>query len=285
MEYIHSGSYNIQARTAIGLYAAAEEFGFEELKESCFGFLTRSITPDSACYFLKDTERFRSKRSVDVVLTTLLKFIQLNAEKIFSEATIVILSQTQLMGIFCMKDLIVPELVKFHAAVTWTKTRWRAVMQMNLTLQDLFAPFLSCLRLTQIPIQQLVEDVRKARVVPERLLAHACAHNEMKDNLKPSSSSKFDGLLTIPRNANKKNKQQGSPVVVGISQSTGYGSRLDLTEPETRTLGRPTKKNKKKQERGVPDIKVDLDDSSSNSNKFLAASKLSKSTPCLDLLF
>ncbi len=193
MEYIHSGVCYIGPKILLGLFVASDDFKMDRLKEKCLSILEDDLSESNALYFWKDLSRFKSKRCTEVVVETLSRFISLNAEKILLGATVVILTQAELLDVFSLDGLNLPELGKFHAALIWTKAHMQN-KNIGETLHSVFTPFLDYIKLTRIPIQNLVEDVRRSKVVSERLLAHACAHNEMKETFRCSTTLKDDNF-------------------------------------------------------------------------------------------
>ncbi|XP_065053718.1 serine-enriched protein-like isoform X2 [Rhopilema esculentum] len=215
MEYIHCGVCDIGPKIVIGLFVAADEFNLINLKRACVSFLGQHLNLDNAVYVFSELERFQARDCANELEPLVFNFIRSNADKILSEATIVVLSKSQLIRIFCLEGLQLPEAKKFYAALIWTKAQVRKSKSATASLQATFSPFLNFIKLTKIPIQVLVEDVRRSRVIPERLLAHACAHNELKESFsstqgqKNYSARKREDLSTF-----------NQPFVVGIHSSS-----------------------------------------------------------------
>ena len=211
-------------------------------------------------------------------------FIRLNAEKIFSEATITILTQPQLIKMLALEGLSLTELNKFHAALIWTKVHMRDKC-IRETLQTVFAPFLGYLRLTKIPIKSLVEDVRRSKVVPERLLAHACAHNEMKERF-AAGSGRSDDYLTLPLKKDYGSAKFQSPFIVGIASATRYLSDPAMNGKASHQYDKHAKHHRRlKTARNHYDVAQIRNTTNSPKSQLTRASKISSSSPCLDLMF
>ena len=211
MEYVHCGVCDIGPKNAISLFVAADEFELINLKRCCVSFLGQHLSLDNVTYVLAQLERFQSRACAIELEPLVYNFIRMNAAKVLSGATVVVLSKTQLIRVFCLEGLKLLELDKFNAALIWSKAQFRKNRNGHSSLQYTFAPFLNCIKLTKIPIQSLVDEVRRSKVVPERLLAHACAYNELKESFhsKHIQKSNSDSLI-----ANGGASQQ--PTVVGM---------------------------------------------------------------------
>ena len=215
MDYMHRGLCSIGPKNVIGLFVAADEFNLLNLKGFCVNFLGQHLSSDNVIYILSELERFQSRDCAIELEPLLYNYVRLNAEKVLSEATIVMLSKSQLIRMFCLEDIQVPEISKFHAALIWTKAYARKNRGSNTTLQFIFAPFLNCIKLTKIPIQSLIDDVRRSKVVPERILAHACTYNESKE----SFHSTYHLAKTPSTRKKDKATSYAQPFVVGMQSS------------------------------------------------------------------
>lgn len=215
MEYVHCGICHIGPKNVIGLFVAADEFNMINLKRCCVNFLGQNLSLDNVVYILSELERFQSRDCAIELEPLVFNYIRVNAEKVLSEATVAVLSKAQMIQLFCLEGLQLPELNKFQAALIWTKAQARKSKGGSNSLQSTFAPFLNCIKLTKIPIQHLVDDVRRSKVVPERVLAHACAYNEFKDS--------FQSAQTHVANSTRKKDENASfmqPFVVGMQASS-----------------------------------------------------------------
>lgn len=249
MEYVHSGVCDIGPKIVVGLFVAADEFKLINLKRGCVSFLGQHLSLDNAMYILAELERFQTRLCVNDLEPVVLNYIKMNAEKLLSEATIVVLSKSQLVKIFCFEGLELPELEKFYAALIWTKAQVRRYKSGNSSLQSTFAPFLSFIKLTRIPIQNLVEDVRRSKVVPERLLAHACSHNELKESFRSSSSQ---GTHHAKRKDEVPKFQQ--PFVIGIHSATSSLSSSQTSKKSSKIHDKHSGRKAKKMARNKYDV-------------------------------
>eukprot|EP00794_Sanderia_malayensis_P003019 gene3019-3477_t len=319
MEYLHSGTCSVGPKIMIGLMMLADDFKVRGLKEFCLQMIKETLSEFNTLYFWKDLFRFNSKRFVSDIWKLLTNFLGANAEKILLGGTIVILTRPELLEALSFKGLTLSEHGKFHAALIWTK----AHMQMKPsgeTLQSVFAPFLERIKLKRIPIQYLVEDVRRTKVIPERLLAHACAHNEVKESYKSISEAngpkeddhgRFSKAVkhanassdTDLRHLHQKSRFMTSQVV-GIYSSTGSRSSsnkvsfVDSNEYSNKdehrrvhnSKGDGYARRKKKQSKHRYDVSRMShscydNEPQSSASKPVKATRISASTPCLDLMF
>ena len=182
MDYMHRGVCDIGPSNVIGLFVAADEFNLMSLKRYCVNFLGQRLSSDNVIYILSELGRFQSRECAIELEPILYNYIRLNADKVLLEATVTMLSKSQLIRVFCLEGLQIAEINKFHAALVWAKAHLRRNRNDSASLQSVFSPFLNSIKLTKIPIQSLVDEVRRSRVVPERMLAHACTYNEFKES-------------------------------------------------------------------------------------------------------
>ena len=220
MDYIHRGECRIGPKNVIGLFIAADEFNLINLKRSCVNFLGRHLSSDNVIYILTELERFQSRDCAIELEPLIYNYVKQNAEKVLSEATVSLLSKSQLIRVLCLEGLQIPEINKFHAALIWTKVHVRKNKDSNSSIQSIFTPFLNCINLTKIPIQSLVDDVRRSKVVPERMLAHACTYNEQKESFH-SANRRMKSHSTTKKNATVSYQQ---PFVVGMNSSVSSSS-------------------------------------------------------------
>ena len=220
MDYIHRGECRIGPKNVIGLFVAADEFNLINLKRSCVNFLGQHLSSDNVIYILTELERFQSRDCAIELEPLVYNYVRQNAEKVLSEATVALMSKSQLIRVLCLEGLQVPEINKFHAALIWTKVYVRKNKESSATIQFIFTPFLNCVKLTRIPIQSLVDDVRRSKVVPERMLAHACSYNEHKESFN-SAHRKWKPLSTKKKSTAASYQQ---PFVVGMNSSVSGSS-------------------------------------------------------------
>ena len=236
MEYVHCGVCNIGPKNVIGLFVAADEFNLINLKRCCVSFLGQHLSLDNVIYVLSELERFQSRDCAIELEPLVYNYIRINAEKVLSEATVAVLSKSQLIRVFCLEGLQIPELNKFHAALIWTKSQVRKHKTGSGSLQSTFASFLNCIKLTKIPIQNLVDDVRRSKVVPERLLAHACAYNELKESFHSTQQAPQTQTTSKTRSTRKKENYSTTyqqPFVVGMQSSLSSANRTHKSQAKS----------------------------------------------------
>ena len=220
MDYVHRGVCDIGPSNVIGLFVAADEFNLMNLKRYCLNFLGQRLSSDNVIYILSDLARFQSRECAMELEPILYNYIRLNADKVLLEATVTMLSKSQLIRVFCLEGLQIAEINKFHAALVWVKAHLRRNRNDRSSLQSVFSPFLNSIKLTKIPIQSLVDDVRRSRVVPERMLAHACTYNEFKE----SFQSTHQRMTHFPRKVGSQGTSFHQPLVVGMHSSVSSDS-------------------------------------------------------------
>ncbi len=285
MEYIHSGVCRISPKNAIALYMAAEEYHMVNLIEKSLDFIQQNLSESNALYFFKDLERFKSRACASPLKIIVVDFISSNLEKILLGGSTVVLSQPQLVELLHIEHRSLSELSKFHVALIWTKAHMHNKSSSD-ALNSFFAPFLDCLKLTKIPIQNLVEDVRKSKAVPERLLAHACAHNELKESYRLTSSYNDDRMRMLLKKSEAAAKHK-TPLVVGINPCRNSFTDVAVMEQHSQA-GKGSKANKKVRKHSKNKYEMSQSSYSSRSpstSRLTKAKKLSSSSPCLDLMF
>ena len=173
IDYIHTGSVMLQARSLLGLMNAADHYGLEDLKLACIRFMEHCITIDTVCSLLASAEKYIQYKSTKILVQKMFEFVDRNAEKILSLGAFQQLPQHVVRIVLGREELQALEVTKFNAAYRWT-IRYVDEHQ-GLTLREGFEPFVDVINFAGIPAKDLMQNVRKAEVVEDRVILNALA--------------------------------------------------------------------------------------------------------------
>lgn len=186
VDYIHTGSVMLQARSLLGLMNAADHYGLEDLKLACIRFMEHCITVDTVCSLLASAEKYIQYKSTKILVQKMFEFVDRNAEKILSLGAFQQLPQHVVRIVLGREELQALEVTKFNAAHRWA-LRWAEEHQEQ-TPREVFEPFVDVIDFAGIPAKELMQNVRKAEVVEDRVILNALA-----TQAEPSSSGGPDG--------------------------------------------------------------------------------------------
>jgi hypothetical protein len=182
VDYIHTGSVMLQARSLLGLMNAADHYGLEDLKLACIRFMEHCITVDTVCSLLASAEKYIQYKSTKILVQKMFEFVDGNAEKILSLGAFQQLPQHVVRIVLGREELQALEVTKFNAAYRWTL---RYVEERSAeTPKEVFEPFVDVINFARIPARDLMQNVRRAEVVEDRVILNALA-----TQADPSSSS------------------------------------------------------------------------------------------------
>lgn len=185
VEYIHTGTVMLQARTILGLMNAADHYGLEDLKAVCTRFVERCITVDMVCSLLTTAERYIQYKSTKMVVQRMFEFVDQNASAILSLGAFYALPQHVVRIILSREDLRATELEKFEAALKWCDAH---VDETNVTdLKQVFEPFVDVIDYCQIPAKELMQLVKPLRVVDDAVILTALAYQADPSSVDQSS--------------------------------------------------------------------------------------------------
>lgn len=174
MEYTHTGSVMLQARTLLGLMNAADHYGLEELKLACIRFMEHCITTDTVCALLSSAEKYIQYKSTKILVQKMFEFVDQNAETIFCLGAFLTLPQHVVRIVMGREELHASETSKCEAALKWC-IRYTDDHQ-DVTLKQAFEPFVDVIDFFQIPAKHLMQSVKPANVVDDAVILNALAY-------------------------------------------------------------------------------------------------------------
>ena len=173
VDYTHTGTVMLQARTLLGLMNAADHYGLEELKLACIHFMEQCISVDTVCSLLSSAEKYIQYKSTKILVQKMFEFVDQNAEVILSLGVFSTLPQHVVRIVLGREELQASELVKFNAAFRWSLRHCDD--HPTVSLPTAFEPFVDVIDFTFIPAKQLMSTVRPAGIVDDGLLLNALA--------------------------------------------------------------------------------------------------------------
>ena len=174
IEYTHTGSVMLQARTLLGLMNAADHYGLEELKLACIRFMEHCITVDTVCSLLSSAEKYIQYKSTKILVQKMFEFVDQNADIILSLGAFSVLPQHVVRIVMGREELHATETTKFEAALRWS-IRYTEDHP-DLTLRQAFEPFVDVIDFFQIPAKHLMQNVKPADVVDDATILNALAY-------------------------------------------------------------------------------------------------------------
>ena len=173
IEFIHTGSVILQARTLLGLMNAADHYGLEDLKMACIHFMERCVTTDTVCSLLTSAERYIQYKSTKILVQKMFEFVDLNAETILGLGAFSTLPQHVVRIVLGREELHATETSKFEAALRWC-VRYCEEHQEQ-TLKQAFEPFVDVIQFHRIPAKHLMKCVKPVDVVDDGIILTALA--------------------------------------------------------------------------------------------------------------
>ncbi|CAG0889842.1 unnamed protein product, partial [Darwinula stevensoni] len=192
IEYIHTGCVTLQPRTLLGVMNAADYYGLEELRRSCFGFVQCCINVDTVCALLSSAERYIQYKctkslvqkvcsalisGVDTVIKgdgPVLEFVDEHGNEVLNLGSFTLLPQHVVRLILARDELKADELTKFQAALMWSKKYCDSNPHMD--LKDVVSTFLEYIKFHLIPASVLMKDVHPLGLVPDHIIMNALAY-------------------------------------------------------------------------------------------------------------
>lgn len=181
IDYIHSGSVMLQARSLLGLMNAADHYGLEDLKLACIRFMEHCITIDTVCCLLTSAEKYIQYKSTKILVQKMFEFVDINAERILSLGAFQQLPQHVVRIVLGREDLQAMEITKFNAAYRWTLHH--VDEHPEVSLKEGFEPFVDVINFVAIPAKELMQNVRRADVVEDRVILNALAMQADPSNI------------------------------------------------------------------------------------------------------
>ena len=190
VEYTHTGSVMLQARTLLGLMNAADHYGIEDLKQACIRFMEHCVTIDTVCSLLSSAEKYIQYKSTKILVQKMFEFVDQNAETILSLGAFSTLPQHVVRIVLGREDLQALETTKFEAALRWCYRHCDE--HVDVSLKEAFEPFADVIDYYKIPAKILMQRVKLAQVVDDSVILTALAFQadpKSIEHLGPSSMS------------------------------------------------------------------------------------------------
>ena len=175
INYTHTGTVMLQARTLLGLMNAADHYGLEELKQACIRFMEHCITIDSVCSLLSSAEKYIQYKSTKILVQKIFEFVDTNAERILPLRGILTLPQHVVRIVLGRDELKATELTKFDAAYNWCLNN-SSNQGDEAEIKRLFEPFVGVIDYSNIPAKHLMQRVKPSKVVEDSYILTALAY-------------------------------------------------------------------------------------------------------------
>lgn len=174
VDYSHTGSVILQARSLLGLMNAADHYGLDELKLACIRFMERCVNTDTVCSLLSSAEKYIQYKSTKILVQKMFEFVDQHAEAILALGAFSFLPQHVVRIVLGRDELQATEQSKFEAAIRWC-TRYCEEHQ-DVPLRQAFEPFVDVIDFYQIPARHLMKNVKPADVVDNAVILNALAY-------------------------------------------------------------------------------------------------------------
>lgn len=175
IDYTHTGSVVLQARTLLGLMNASDHYALEELKQACIRFMEHCIAVESVCSLLSSAEKYIQFKSTKILVQKIFEFVDANAEAILPLREFLTLPQHVVRIVLSREELQASETTKFEAAYNWCLSNCDDVSD-NKEIKILFEPFVDVIEYSSIPAKHLMQRVKLAGVVDDAHILTALAY-------------------------------------------------------------------------------------------------------------
>ena len=177
IEYAHTGSVTMQARTLIGLVNAADHFAMPDLVAACMKFLDEMISSDSVCIMLSNAEkytRYFQTPSAKLFLHKILEYVDTHAEEFLSLGCLPVVPKQMMMLVLDRDESVAAEMIKFEAAWRWCKLHHQN--HPDIPLKTIFGPFALLIEFHKIPATDLMQKVKPLDLVDDSIIVNALAY-------------------------------------------------------------------------------------------------------------
>lgn len=204
MEYIHYGTCSLEARYSVGLMAAADYANVDELRHACSNFIERTLTIDTVCHILCCAENHIQFKSIKCLIPKLLDFVSEHAQEVLCLPAFQSLPQQVVRLILSRGNLKASELVKFNAALTWSRAYCKK--ENKKALKEVIEPLIECIAFHDIPTFYLMNEIRHLGVVPENILMNAVAYqaDPTSVDVTPEFRRASSAIGILPRETNSQ---------------------------------------------------------------------------------
>ena len=212
IEYIHTGSVMLQARTLLGLMNASDHYSLEELKLACIQFMEHCVTIDTVCSLLISAEKYIQYKSTKILVQKMFDFVDQNAETILSLGALATLPQHVVRIVLSREDLQATEKSKFEAAFRWSLRYTED--HPELSIKEVFEPFVDVIDFYQIPAKHLMQNVKPAGVVEDSVILTALAYQadpKSVEHIHPSSVTSSRLRVRTPTPSETDLRPKSSP--------------------------------------------------------------------------
>ena len=236
VDYVHTGSVMLQARSLLGLMNAADHYCLEDLKLACIQFMEHCISIDTVCSLLSSAEKYIQYKSTKILVQKMFEFVDRNAEKILSLGAFQQLPQHVVRIVLGREELSASEITKFNAAYRWTL---RYVDEHpETTLVEAFEPFVDVINFVKIPAKELMQNVRRAEVVADKIILNALAFQADPSSVDGTQPvHRLKKASTVPSDMEPR---APSPNPHQPKMRRAQSSNQNMTQMETNGLAPPT---------------------------------------------
>lgn len=237
IDYTHTGTVVLQARTLLGLMNASDHYGLEELKQACIRFMEHCINVDSVCSLLSSAEKYIQYKSTKILVQKIFEFVDANAETILPLRGFLTLPQHVVRLVMGREELKATETTKFEAAYNWCLNNCIEETD-DKEIKTLFEPFMDKIDYNKIPARHLMQRVKPAGVVNDTYILTALAFQADPNSIPASKSplGRVRRVMTPMEGVDPKPKPL--PAMMRRVQSSGNTvDAMQCRRPSDRALG------------------------------------------------
>ena len=260
IEYTHTGSVVLQARTLLGLLNVSDHYLLEDLKQACIRFMEHCITITSACSLLSSAEKYIQYKSTKILVQKILEFVDVNADEILRLKEILSLPQHVMRIVLSREELKTSEATKFEAAYNWCLHNSSDELDEE-EIVKLFEPFVDVIDYNRISAKDLMQRVKPAGVVDDARILTALAYQADPNSVPPPppagkvrrTMTPVDGRI----GGGASSRYQPQPLPSRFRRVQSSGNTLD-------TVGNSPRKSERSAHRDARGGSVPLEESTSH---------------------
>ena len=178
IDFIYTGSINIDEQNVMNLLSGAEYLQLHEVKEFCFEFLRSHITVDNSLGVLKTADLYRNESLKEKML----QYISINLDKVLQTDDFKQLSNEELITRISKLDRSqVKESWIFEAIVTWCNHSKKA-------RERKFPGLFQMVQLQKVPIDYLEEVILEKELVTNAVDCHKIALSAFRTLVKEQTA-------------------------------------------------------------------------------------------------
>jgi hypothetical protein len=191
LKYLYSGKCTVNQKNIHKIIKAADVFGIETLKSSCFDYLVSTLDKNTVSLMIMRARRNEFSFNTDGLIKSCLKFVEENTSDVFETEGFRLFDEKVILDLVQCENLTIEETDLFKAIYGWGENYIKD-KRTDKNIVELLKDIMKFIRYPLIDAYDLKFYCRPTNLVPNNLYIDALEYNGRPNNFAGNNSKQFE---------------------------------------------------------------------------------------------